>query len=102
MSYFASQLVSIKRSLILNQSLNYEPEDFLENTQKTSNLMLEAYSLSFDDVYKTEKRLYEIYYALSKRFPRFVVEVRHPVLFRSKLKCIKYEKFLWSLLSYED
>ena len=98
MTSFDSQLVQLRKDIKIGQSLDFVKEDFSELSETTSNLMLEAYSLAFGKEHKTEYRLYEIYHTLIRRYPRFVVEVRHPSFFRSKLKCIKYNKFLWNLL----
>lgn len=102
MTIFAAQIVRLKRDILISNSLDLTKEDIELPQETTANLMLEAYSLAFAEEHKTERRLYEIYFALRERFPKFALEVRFPVFFRSKMKTIKTNKFLWSLLSYED
>lgn len=101
MTIFTSQLIQIKKELLVSQSIDHDPSEFEVRKENTVNLMLEAYSLSFSNQQDSEEKLYEIYYTLAKRLPRFVVEVKSPIFFRPKLNCIKFNKFLWSLISDE-
>jgi hypothetical protein len=99
MSCFNAQMVALKREMIISNSMDVDPLDFPVLEDSTKNLILRAYSLSFSPIQETEIALYEIYYTLLKRIPKFVIEVNHPVFFRGKLQAIKYNKFLWTLLN---
>ena len=94
MSVFSSQMVQMRRDALISQSLNYEIPVSVSSLEDTLSLVAEACSLSFKSS-EYEERLYEIYYILTSRFPRFVTEVSHPVFFRSHCRCLKYNPKVW-------
>lgn len=102
MSLFKSQIANLKKQVLLTNSLIVEPSEEDFSSYSDSDLAWEAYELAFEPEAKTEKRLYELYYALVKRQPRLIVDIPHPSLFRGALLICSFSKIIDKLLvSYE-